>query len=121
MTELATETADYFRPNFFANTPDILHEYLQHGGRPAFEARLVLAATLSPSYGIYSGYERLENVPAPARQRGVPRLGEVRGEGADDRRPAAAADRAAERDPPRATARSSGSTTSRSSRRRTTT
>ena len=56
-------TADYYRPNFFANTPDILHEYLQRGGRPAFEARLVLAATLSPSYGIYSGFERCENVP----------------------------------------------------------
>ena len=63
VTELATETAEYYRPNFFANTPDILHEYLQRGGRPAFEARLVLAATLSPSYGIYSGYERCENVP----------------------------------------------------------
>jgi starch synthase (maltosyl-transferring) len=56
----------YLRPNFFANTPDILHEYLQRGGRPAFEARLVLAATLSPSYGIYSGFESLENVPAAA-------------------------------------------------------
>jgi starch synthase (maltosyl-transferring) len=54
---------EFFRPNFFVNTPDILHEYLQHGGRPAFEARLVLAATLSPSYGIYSGYESLENMP----------------------------------------------------------
>ncbi len=54
---------EFFRPNFFANTPDILHEYLQHGGRPAFEARLVLAATLSPSYGIYSGYENCENTP----------------------------------------------------------
>jgi starch synthase (maltosyl-transferring) len=53
----------YYRPNFFANTPDILHEYLQHGGRPAFKLRLVLAATLSPSYGIYSGYEHCENVP----------------------------------------------------------
>jgi starch synthase (maltosyl-transferring) len=53
----------YYRPNFFANTPDILHEYLQRGGRPAFEARLVLAATLSPSYGIYSGFEHCENVP----------------------------------------------------------
>src|SRR5581483_3930403 len=63
VTELATETAEYLRPNFFANTPDILHEYLQRGGRPAFEARLVLAATLSPSYGIYSGFERCENVP----------------------------------------------------------
>ncbi len=53
---------EYFRPNFFANTPDILHAYLQHGGRPAFEARLVLAATLSPSYGIYSGFENVDNV-----------------------------------------------------------
>jgi starch synthase (maltosyl-transferring) len=51
----------WYRPNFFVNTPDILHEYLQKGGRPAFEARLVLAATLSPTYGVYSGYERLEN------------------------------------------------------------
>jgi len=53
----------FYRPNFFANTPDILHDYLQQGGPPAFEARLVLAATLSPSYGIYSGYEHFENVP----------------------------------------------------------
>jgi starch synthase (maltosyl-transferring) len=52
-----------YRPNFFANTPDILHEYLVAGGRPAFEARLVLAGTLSPSYGIYSGYEHCENTP----------------------------------------------------------
>ncbi|MGH7822840.1 MAG: maltotransferase domain-containing protein [Candidatus Binatia bacterium] len=64
LTELArTETAEYFRPNFFANTPDILHEYLQTGGRPAFQVRLVLAATLSPLYGIYSGFELCENVP----------------------------------------------------------
>jgi starch synthase (maltosyl-transferring) len=54
---------EYYRPNCFANTPDILHEYLQSGGRAAFEARLVLAATLSPSYGIYSGFEQCENVP----------------------------------------------------------
>jgi len=52
----------YLRPNFFVNTPDILHEYLQHGGPPAFRARLALAATLSPSYGIYSGFENYENV-----------------------------------------------------------
>jgi starch synthase (maltosyl-transferring) len=57
------EWAPIYRPNFFANTPDILHEYLQAGGRPAFEARLVLASTLSPSYGIYSGFEHCENVP----------------------------------------------------------
>ncbi|HEX3777813.1 MAG TPA: alpha-1,4-glucan--maltose-1-phosphate maltosyltransferase [Polyangiaceae bacterium] len=58
-----TEMADYFRPNFFTNTPDILHEFLQTGGRPAFRLRLLLAATLSPTYGIYSGYELCENVP----------------------------------------------------------
>ena len=57
-----TDMVEYYRPNFFANTPDILHEYLQHGGRPAFRIRLVLAATLSPIYGIYSGYELCENV-----------------------------------------------------------
>ncbi len=50
----------YFRPNFFVNTPDILTEYLQHGGPPAFASRLVLAATLSPTYGIYSGFEHFE-------------------------------------------------------------
>jgi starch synthase (maltosyl-transferring) len=57
-----TEMREYYRPNFFANTPDILHEYLQHGGRPAFRIRLLLAATLAPVYGIYSGFELCENV-----------------------------------------------------------
>ncbi|WP_051223325.1 alpha-1,4-glucan--maltose-1-phosphate maltosyltransferase [Conexibacter woesei] len=61
VNELAYESSEYFRPNFFANTPDILTEQLQHGGRAAFESRLVLAATLSPSYGIYSGYEWIEH------------------------------------------------------------
>jgi starch synthase (maltosyl-transferring) len=61
--ELAYVTADYARPNFFANTPDILTGYLVDGGPPAFEARLVLAATLSPTYGIYSGFESFDNVP----------------------------------------------------------
>src|SRR5215469_3431637 len=55
--------AAYMRPNFFANTPDILNEYLQHGGPPAFRVRAVLAALLSPSWGIYSGYELCENTP----------------------------------------------------------
>ncbi|MFJ3984018.1 alpha-1,4-glucan--maltose-1-phosphate maltosyltransferase [Streptomyces fungicidicus] len=63
LTELSGDAASYMRPNFFANTPDILHAYLQHGGRPAFEVRAVLAATLSPSWGIYSGYELCENTP----------------------------------------------------------
>jgi starch synthase (maltosyl-transferring) len=63
-TEL-TQTAvrEYLRPNLFANTPDILHEYLQWGGRPAFQVRFILAATLGASYGIYSGFELAENVP----------------------------------------------------------
>jgi starch synthase (maltosyl-transferring) len=63
-TELTTGDArEYLRPNLFANTPDILHEYLQHGGRPAFMTRLLLAATLGANYGIYSGFELCENRP----------------------------------------------------------
>ncbi|MEW2630893.1 alpha-1,4-glucan--maltose-1-phosphate maltosyltransferase [Streptomyces sp. NPDC048389] len=63
VTELSGEAASYMRPNFFVNTPDILHAYLQEGGRPAYEVRAVLAATLSPSWGLYAGYELCENVP----------------------------------------------------------
>ena len=69
LTELTqTSMKDYFRPNFFANTPDILHEVLQTGGRPAFKFRLVLAATLSPSYGIYNSYELCENRAIPGTE-----------------------------------------------------
>jgi starch synthase (maltosyl-transferring) len=69
LTELTrTNMIDYFRPNFFANTPDILPPILQSGGRPAFKSRLVLAATLSPSYGIYSGYELCENEAIPGTE-----------------------------------------------------
>jgi starch synthase (maltosyl-transferring) len=66
LTEL-TQTAmrEYFRPNFFTNTPDILPPILQTGGRPAFKMRLVLAATLASSYGIYSGFELCENDAVP--------------------------------------------------------
>ncbi|MFD7610821.1 alpha-1,4-glucan--maltose-1-phosphate maltosyltransferase [Streptomyces sp. NPDC059828] len=63
LTELTGEAAACMRPNFFVNTPDILHAYLQEGGRPAFEARAVLAATLSPAWGVYAGYELCENTP----------------------------------------------------------
>ncbi|WP_338741123.1 alpha-1,4-glucan--maltose-1-phosphate maltosyltransferase [Actinomadura luteofluorescens] len=63
MAELTGPAATYMRPNFFTNTPDILNEYLQHGGRPAFEIRAILAALLSPTWGIYSGYELCENTP----------------------------------------------------------
>jgi starch synthase (maltosyl-transferring) len=72
-TEYLTELTqsgmeDYFRPNFFTNTPDILSEVLQKGGRAAFKMRLVLAATLSPSYGIYSGFELCENEGIPGTE-----------------------------------------------------
>ena len=65
LTELTkTDVADYFRPNFWPNTPDILHESLQTGGRAAFLSRLVLAATLSANYGIYGpAFELQEHVP----------------------------------------------------------
>ncbi len=64
LTELTQEEpSEYMRPNFFANTHDILPHILQFGGRPAFQMRFVLAATLSPTYGIYNGYELIENTP----------------------------------------------------------
>jgi starch synthase (maltosyl-transferring) len=62
------EMAEYFRPNFFANTPDILPEYLQKGGRNAFKIRLTLASMLSGAYGIYNGFELCENTPIPGRE-----------------------------------------------------
>ena len=67
-TELTrTEVREYFRPNLWPNTPDILPEYLQFGGRPAFMLRLVLAATLGASYGIYGpAYELMEAAPREA-------------------------------------------------------
>jgi len=62
-----TELAEYFRPNFWPNTPDILMDYLQEGGRPAFQARLVLSATLSSNYGIYGpAFELCVNLPLEA-------------------------------------------------------
>ncbi|MDX6342403.1 MAG: hypothetical protein QOH87_2541, partial [Trebonia sp.] len=63
LNELSGPAAASMRPNFFANTPDILHEYLQHGGQAAFKIRAVLASMLSPSWGIYSGYELCESTP----------------------------------------------------------
>jgi starch synthase (maltosyl-transferring) len=66
LLELSHETSDYLRPNFFVNTPDILHAFLQQGGPPAFKIRAALAATGSPSWGVYSGYELFENTPVRA-------------------------------------------------------
>jgi starch synthase (maltosyl-transferring) len=69
MTELTQGLGkEYFRPNFFTNTPDILPVFLQQGGRPAFRIRLVLAATLSGVYGIYNGFELCENTPVAGRE-----------------------------------------------------
>ncbi len=69
LTELTqTDVREFFRPNFWTNTPDILHEYLQHGGRPAFMVRLILASTFTASYGMYGpSFEMVENV---AREEG---------------------------------------------------
>ena len=71
LTQLTqSEVSQYFRPNFWPNTPDILPEYLQYGGRAAFAARLVLAATLSSNFGIYGpAFELLDNQPVePGRE-----------------------------------------------------
>ncbi|WP_457206348.1 maltotransferase domain-containing protein, partial [Nocardioides sp. P5_C9_2] len=62
LTEVATESDHLMRPNFFVNTPDILHAYLQYGGPAAFKVRAVIAATGSPSWGVYAGYELYEHV-----------------------------------------------------------
>jgi starch synthase (maltosyl-transferring) len=62
LREVSHETDHLMRPNFFVNTPDILHAYLQYGGPAAFKIRAVLAATGSPSWGVYSGYELFEHV-----------------------------------------------------------
>jgi starch synthase (maltosyl-transferring) len=62
LRELAGETAALMRPNFFVNTPDILHAFLQYGGPPAFKIRAVLASMMSPTWGVYSGYELFEHV-----------------------------------------------------------
>jgi starch synthase (maltosyl-transferring) len=63
LLELAGPAAAYMRPNFFVNTPDILCGYLQHAPPAAFAVRAVLAAMLTPSWGVYSGYELSENIP----------------------------------------------------------
>jgi starch synthase (maltosyl-transferring) len=69
-TELTqTQVREYMRPNLFVNTPDILHEYLQAGGPAAFKIRLVLAATLGASYGIYGPpFELCENRAVPGTE-----------------------------------------------------
>jgi starch synthase (maltosyl-transferring) len=70
LTELTkTDVAEFFRPNFWPNTPDILPEHLQYGGRAAFMTRLVLAATLSSNYGVYGpAFELMEHVARPGAE-----------------------------------------------------
>ena len=71
LTGLAHETADYLRPNLFVNTPDILTEYLQFGGRAAYKVRAAIAATAAPVYGVYAGYELFENVARPGSEENI--------------------------------------------------
>ena len=77
LAELLARAPPTMRPNFFVNTPDILHAYLQYGGPPAFKIRAVLAATMSPDLGRVRGLRALRARRVRAGQRGVPRLGEV--------------------------------------------
>ena len=71
LTGLANDTADFLRPNLFVNTPDILTEYLQFGGRPAYKVRAAIAATGAPTYGVYAGYELYENVARPGSEENI--------------------------------------------------
>ena len=71
LAELSHETSAFLRPNLFVNTPDILTEYLQFGGVPAYKVRAAIAATGSPSWGVYSGYELIENVARPGSEENI--------------------------------------------------
>nr|WP_311737121.1 maltotransferase domain-containing protein [Microbacterium endophyticum] len=69
--EVSHETADFMRPNLFVNTPDILTEYLQFGGRPSFKIRAAIAATAAPSFGVYAGFELFESVARPGAEENI--------------------------------------------------
>jgi starch synthase (maltosyl-transferring) len=70
-TEISGPDADYLHPNLFVNTPDILTEFLQFGGRPAYKLRAALAATASPLWGVYAGYELFEDVARPGSEENI--------------------------------------------------
>ncbi|WP_242682577.1 alpha-1,4-glucan--maltose-1-phosphate maltosyltransferase, partial [Herbiconiux sp. SYSU D00978] len=70
-TEVSKETSSWLRPNFFVNTHDILTPYLQFGGWAAYKVRAALAATASPTWGVYSGYELMENVARPGAEENI--------------------------------------------------
>lgn len=71
LTSVSQETADFMRPNLFVNTHDILTEYLQYGGRAAYRIRACLAATAAPIWGVYAGYELIENVARPGSEENI--------------------------------------------------
>jgi starch synthase (maltosyl-transferring) len=71
LTGLAVDSPDYLHPNLFVNTPDILTEYLQFGGPAAYKIRAAIAATASPAWGVYSGYELVENVARPGSEENI--------------------------------------------------
>jgi starch synthase (maltosyl-transferring) len=71
LTEISGPDADYLRPNLFVNTPDILTEYLQFGGVPAYKIRAAVAATAAPLWGVYSGYELFEDVARPGSEENI--------------------------------------------------
>jgi len=71
LSELSHDTSDYLRPNLFVTTPDILSEYLQLGGVAAYRIRAAIAATASPSWGVYSGYELVENTARPGSEENI--------------------------------------------------
>ena len=71
LTSVSQDTADFMRPNLFVNTHDILTPYLQFGGRPAYKTRAAIAATAAPTYGVYAGYELIENVARPGSEENI--------------------------------------------------
>ena len=71
LKELAGDSADFFRPNLWVNTPDILTEYLQYGGKPGFLIRATIAATAGSSWGMYAGFELYESVARPGAEENI--------------------------------------------------
>jgi starch synthase (maltosyl-transferring) len=71
LSELSKDSADFFRPNLWVNTPDILSEYLQYGGKAAFAIRATLAATAGSSWGLYAGFELYESVARPGAEENI--------------------------------------------------
>nr|WP_040165702.1 alpha-1,4-glucan--maltose-1-phosphate maltosyltransferase [Microbacterium gorillae] len=71
LDSISHDTADFLRPNLFVNTPDILTEYLQFGGRAAFATRAVIAASAAPLYGVYAGFELFESVARPGAEENI--------------------------------------------------